>query len=289
MYIDLQLHSSYSDGSLSPTELAKFINRQGVKAAALTDHNTVAGLEEFNRACRGFKIKTVSGLEFYVKYGRLKFNLLWYNFDDQEPALHNVLRLSQIRRRGQVRRALEKLNSKGFRIKANRVIDKYGHYIPVNKIISDILETGHNARVIQRELHVKYFREEDVLWNFIVSKKYAGLEETYIDIRQIMELKKIIGGQLVLNHPGKHHQINKEMIRDLKKLGLDGLEVLSPHHSYSAVVYAQHVAEELGLIVTGGSDFHLAENSDHGIKNSWDYFKIDSKLLPGVEKITGKA
>jgi 3',5'-nucleoside bisphosphate phosphatase len=287
MLIDLQLHSSYSDGRMSPTELAKFISRQGVKVASLTDHNTVAGLEEFKRACRRHKIKPVSGMEFYVRYGRQKFNLLWYNFDDQDPTLHDLLRASQIRRRGQVRRSLEKLNTLGFRIKVNSIIDKYGHYIPVNKIISDILQVGHNLRKIQRELHIKYVREDDVLWNYIVNKKNAGLEETYIEIEQIMYLKKKIGGQLILNHPAKHHQINKEMVQDLKKLGLDGLEVLSPHHSYGAVVHAQHIALEFNFIMTGGSDFHLSENTGYPIKNSWDYFKIDSALLKGVEKIIG--
>jgi len=287
MYIDLQLHSSYSDGRFSPTELAKFISRQGIKVAALTDHNTVAGLEEFKRACRSLKIKPISGMEFYVKYGRQKFNLLWYNFDDQDPDLHELFRASQIRRRGQVRRALEKLNSRGFRIKVNSTIDKYGHYIPVNKLISDILADGHNMRKIQRELMIKYIREEDVLWNYMVNKKYAGLEESYIDVKQIMDLKKKIGGQLVLNHPGKHHQLDKEIIYELKCLGVDGLEVLSPHHSYSAVVHAQHIARELNFIMTGGSDFHMAENSSQLIRNSWDYFKIDSKFLKGVGKIIG--
>jgi 3',5'-nucleoside bisphosphate phosphatase len=288
MYIDLQLHSSYSDGHLSPTELARFISRQGVKVASLTDHNTVAGQEEFKRACHRLKIKPISGLEFYVKYGRQKFNLLWYNFDDQDPTLHNLLRTSQIGRRGQVRRALEKLNANGFRIKVNSTIDKYGHYIPVNKIISDILAVGHNMRKIQRELKIKYIREDDVLWNYMVSKKNAGLEESYIDIKQIMDLKKKIGGQLVLNHPGKNHQLDKEIVYELKRLGLDGMEILSPHHSYGAIVHAQHIALELNFIMTGGSDFHLSENPNHLIKNSWDYFKIDSKFLKGVEKIIGK-
>ncbi|MBU4375047.1 PHP domain-containing protein, partial [Patescibacteria group bacterium] len=63
MLIDLQLHSTYSDGYLTPTELAGFLAKQGVKIAALTDHNTVGGLDEFRQACRACKIKPITGVE----------------------------------------------------------------------------------------------------------------------------------------------------------------------------------------------------------------------------------
>ena len=99
MLIDLQLHSTYSDGYLTPAELVSFIAKQGVKAAALTDHNTVGGLGEFERACRARGIKPITGMELYVKLDNKKFNLLWFNFDDKNPELHKMLRAAQIRRR----------------------------------------------------------------------------------------------------------------------------------------------------------------------------------------------
>ena len=112
MLIDLQLHSTYSDGYLSPTELVDFISKKNIKIASLTDHNTVRGQEEFKYACQKAKIKPITGLELYAKLNSKKMNLLWFNFDPCNPELHNVLRESQIRRRVNVRKHLEIIERK---------------------------------------------------------------------------------------------------------------------------------------------------------------------------------
>ncbi len=72
MLIDLQLHSTYSDGYLTPTELVDFVGRCNVKVASLTDHNTVGGLEEFKAAAKRKKIKVINGMEIYVKFNNHK-------------------------------------------------------------------------------------------------------------------------------------------------------------------------------------------------------------------------
>ena len=123
MLIDLQLHSTYSDGYLTPSEAAKFLARESVKIASLTDHNTVGGLPEFKIACRKYGIKFITGLELYARLGNKKFNLIWYNFDYKNPLLHKLLRESQIRRRGMARIALEKLIQIGLKIDKNKILD----------------------------------------------------------------------------------------------------------------------------------------------------------------------
>ena len=121
MLIDLQFHSTYSDGYLTPTELVKFISKQGVKIASLTDHNTVGGLDEFRIACKKYKIKAITGIEIYTKLNNHKFNILWYNFNDSDPKLHNILRDSQLRRRKQFRVLLKKLIKRGYKINITKI------------------------------------------------------------------------------------------------------------------------------------------------------------------------
>ena len=116
MLIDLQLHSNYSDGYLTPTEVAEFAAARGVKVASLTDHNTVGGRDEFFDACRGLRIKPITGLEIYVKLHSYHFNLLWYNFNEDNPELHSMLRKSHIRRRNKMRVLLKKLAARGFKL-----------------------------------------------------------------------------------------------------------------------------------------------------------------------------
>lgn len=284
MLIDLQVHSKYSDGYLTPTQLAEFLFENNVKIASLTDHNTVAGLEEFRLACAKKNIKTISGLELYVKLNNKKMNIILYNFDDSNPKLHDILKESQIRRRRGMRYFLKKLIKQGFKIDL-KILDKFTHYIPINRVIDEILKESKNVRKIKRELRVYEIIENQVIGEYFKNKKNGVLRESYIDIDRIFALKKIIGGQIVLNHPAKHGWIDEHIWEELKKRGLDGAEVLSPHHSLGAIMYIQRLARKLDLIETGGSDFHRFEGEKLPIQSPFNYFKVDSKYLRGINKI----
>jgi predicted metal-dependent phosphoesterase TrpH len=287
MYIDLQLHSTYSDGYYSPTEVVKIIKKYNIKVASLTDHNTVSGLHEFAGACENAGIKAIPGLELYVRDGGSRFNLLWYNFDPANPALHDLLRDSQIRRRRSIRLILNKLVEKGFKFEVNKTLDKYNHYVPINHIISELTLNKGNYRLIQKELNSKNPREEKIIKHYFKNKEYGFLRETYIGFDKIIFLKKKIGGQLILCHPAKYGQLKREKIERLHKRGMDGIEVMSPHHPYGATMFLQQLAHDYDLIETGGSDFHRNEGHDLPLQHAWEYFRIDSEKLKGVEKIIG--
>ncbi len=288
MLIDLQLHSTYSDGYLTPTEVARFIAARGVKIAALTDHNTVSGLDEFRHACRSIGIKPITGLELYAKFHKYRFNVLWYNFNETVPALHDLLRSSQVRRRRQVRTALKKLVAeRGFRFDFNKILDKYTHYVPINHIADDLIAIPRNWRKIKKDLKQLNPREGDILGEYFHNRKTYFLKNSFIDIDRIMALREEIGGKIILCHPGKHFNVDHNLLRELKKIGLDGLEILSPHHTYGGVMYYQHWARELDLIETGGSDFHRFEGNKQLVQYAWQYYKIDSALLRQVKKIIG--
>lgn len=287
MIIDLQLHSTYSDGYLTPTELVKFIAKNNVKVASLTDHNTVGGLEEFKIICRKYRIKPIVGLELYVKLNNKKFNILWYNFDINNSKLHQTLRDSQIRRRRQIRKILEYLERNEFKIKIDNILDKYTHYTPINHIVNDICSIPFNLTKIKKKLNNTSPREAEIIHEYFYNKEIGVLHESYIDVKRIFELKKEIGGQVVLCHPAKHSHIKEANWQKFKKIGIDGIEVLSPHHSIGAVMYSQYLARKLNFIETGGSDFHRHEGKNYLIQNSLQYFKIDSKYLKGINQIIG--
>jgi len=287
MLIDLQLHSSYSDGYLTPTEVARFAAKQGVKVAALTDHNTIGGTEEFKKACRLLKIKPITGMELYSKLGSTRFNVLWYNLDPENPKLHSMLRKSQIRRRQQMRRILDKLVKLGFKINVDCILDRYNRYVPINHVIDRMIEEKSNLAKIKKELNMAAPREEDIINHYFHNPAIGILRESYIDIGRILALKKEIGGQIILCHPAKYGYIKKDVWAKLKKMGVDGAEVFSPHHSINGMLYMQQLARELDFIITGGSDFHKPEGGGQPLQYSWQYYKIDSQYLRGVRKIIG--
>lgn len=288
MLIDLQLHSTYSDGYLTPTELARFVSKFGVKAASLTDHNTVGGIDEFRNACESYNIQVITGVEIYTYTDHHQFNVLWYNFDDTHPGLHTILRESQIRRKHLVRAALQRLKKYGFSIEAEKILDKYTHYTPLNHVIDDVLSTERNAQLVKRELKITNPQETDVIQHYLKNQGIGKLRNSLINFKRIVELRKKIGGQLILCHPSKHRNyktIDQNYWKKLHKIGVDGVEVLSPHHSYSAIATIQKMAREIGFIETGGSDFHRKITEHNSIEHSWQYFTIDSELLNDVDVV----
>lgn len=285
MLIDLQLHSTYSDGYLTPTQLAAFASKAGVKAASLTDHNTLRGLGEFEIACRKQGIKFIPGLELYAKLNHKRFNLLWFNFEDH-PGLHKILRESQLNRKSKVRKILDAFRANGFKVDSEKIMDQMNYYIPINKLIDELLKETKNKRLIARSLKNSSPREEEIIKKFFNNKKNY-LRESYIDIHRIIKLKRKVGGQIVLNHPGKYSSVKPEFIYKLKRIGVEGIEVLSPHHSVNTVMQLQYIARKYDLIETGGSDFHRLEGNNFPLQHSWQYYSINSKYLRGVEKIIG--
>ncbi len=165
-------------------------------------------------------------------------------------------------------------------------MDKYSYYIPINHIIDDILATPHNREKIKKETKERVPREYKIIHKYFYNSKMPHImRESYINIERIIKLRGRIGGQIILNHPGKRDHLNPDFLRKLKNIGVDGIEVLSPHHSIRSTMYAQFIAKELNFITTGSSDFHRFEGNRYAIQSSFDYFKIDSKMLRGIEKI----
>src|SRR3989339_584176 len=234
MRIDLQLHSTYSDGYLTPTELVQFMNKKGVRVAAITDHNTVGGVNEFKIACKKYGIKPIVGVELYAKFGNRRINLVWYNINEFNPCLHDMLRESQIRRRRRIRWSLEKLVDLGFKIKINKVLDQYTHYVPINHVVDDIMAVPHNLKKIKKELEMHHPREGDVIHEYFHNEKLNKLRESYISIERIVKLKKKIGGVLILNHPAKKGFKSRGGLKKIKKKGKGGGKVFFPHYSRGA-------------------------------------------------------
>lgn len=142
-----------------------------------------------------------------------------------------------------------------------------------------------NVKKIKKELDIKTPREGDVIREYFRNKDIMMLKNSYIDMDRITALRKKIGGQIILCHPAKHAHISLDFFQDLKNIGLDGVEKLSPHHSYNAMMYVQCLARELGLIETGGSDFHRFEGNNFPLQYAWQYFKVESEYLRKIERI----
>ncbi|MEI7620298.1 MAG: hypothetical protein WCJ57_01880 [Candidatus Falkowbacteria bacterium] len=180
---------------------------------------------------------------------------------------------------------LEKL---GFHLDVETILAKYPNYVPVNGIVDELFAVPYNQKKIKKDLELKNPREEDMMAEYFFNKKSSPLRDAHISLERILKIRKKIGGQIIFCHPGHHNKMRGKIIPKLKKLGIDGLELLSPHHSHETIMYIQYLAEEFDFITTGGSDFHKFELPDKKIKYSWQWFNIDSQNLRKIDKIIGK-
>jgi len=172
---------------------------------------------------------------------------------------------------------IKRTQSLGFSL--NEISDLLSFRIEAGKTCADV-----KTRV---EAKIKDVQEMDVINNYLRNGEVGKLVNSFIDIKRILGLRNKIGGQIVLCHPAKHSYIREENWIKFKKMGVDGAELLSPHHSYGAIMQIQYLSRELGFIETGGSDFHRFEGGGHTIQSSWQDFKVDSKMLRGVKDIIG--
>ncbi len=290
MLIDLQLHSKYSDGSLSPKQLALMLADYDVKIAALTDHNSVVGQLEFRKQANLLGLKTVFGLELYVKFKSYRFNVLWYNYDINSPNLMLLLEDTKRRRRLNIIKAVNNLSNSGLIFKLDNYFTRHKNsYLPVNDLIKEIWKIPNNRGIIKRDLDNKFPREEEIIAHYFYPKKGLKLSESYVSFERVVKLKKEIGGQIIFAHPALHRKLKDSKLEELIKAGLDGLELLSPHHSYNNVVRLSSLVKRYKLIASGGSDFHLTAEAGTKPRLSWQWFKIDSDYLRGINKIIKEA
>jgi len=288
MIIDLQLHSTYSDGYLSPTEVANFLAHKGVKIASLTDHNTAAGYPEFYTACSTLGIKVVPGVEIYTRFNNQQINILWYNLPLDSQEFNELMENTQKHWSTRLRWHLLKLiKAKVLVAGSETVLDQFSNYVPTNSLLDAILGLPGNRELIAEELNNPFFREEEAIALLFNNKKVGKLRLSAVNLEKIINLQKKLGGQLVFCHPAKGRVVTAKLVAQLKSLGVEGLEVLSPHHSLGAIFYLQDLAERNDMIITAGSDFHRFEGGSHGLTSVYDYWQADSSHLRRIEEIIG--
>ncbi|MCF7860036.1 PHP domain-containing protein [Patescibacteria group bacterium] len=285
MKIDLQVHSTYSDGYYSPSKLAGLLHRYGIEVASLTDHNTVAGQAEFKKACMRYGIKAVPGLELYASYKQRSFNLLWYNYDTSSPELKKMLESTHARRQRFVKKVNIRLRNLGLHFNLGRFIQEHPGYLPTNHLADAIWAVPANRKVIKKALQLDIVREDDIVRYCFYPKDGLRLHDARIGLARILQMRKQIGGQLIICHPALNNKMHGNLVEILMAAGVDGFELLSPHHSYNDTMRLMSLAERTGAIVSGGTDFHRPGAKAGKLRYAWDWFTVKSDGLFGINRI----
>ena len=249
-YVDLHLHSTFSDGVLTPTELVAAAAALGLRAVALADHDNVSGIPEALAAGKKYGVEIVSAVELSVLWQDLHdLHLLGYAFDHENVALQKALGEFRDFRAGRSERILAKINLR-LLAEGREPLD----FADVRRRAGGTLGRPH---IGQSLVAAGYARDmEDSFVRYLVP---CNEPKRYFPLDEAVGLIHAAGGCTVLAHPPFINVSDArllELLDEFIALGLDGLEAHSSGAGNDGIDRYISMARRKNLIVTGGSDFH---------------------------------
>lgn len=249
--IDLHTHSIASDGTLSPTQLVQKAAVAGITTLSLTDHDCVEGVKEASLAAEQCGIRLIPGVELSVLWSGRTLHLLGLNIDIDHPRLARALVQVLEYRSWRAEEIARKLAQHGVQ-KALQGAQGYAQ--------TGLISRSHFAHHLVAEGHAKDIRQ--VFKRYLVRGKPGFVSSEWMSLEKGMALIHEAGGMAVLAHPARYGLSRtrlRSLLRELKEMGLDGMEVVSGSHSHEENRgMAQH-AMDLNLPASQGSDYHGPE------------------------------
>jgi 3',5'-nucleoside bisphosphate phosphatase len=249
---DLHVHTSASDGTLTPARVVREAVNHGVRFLAITDHDTVAGIDEALETAREFAIDVIPGIEINVDVALDEVHILGYFIDHNNLHFREALTRLQQSRSRRIDRIIEKLADEKI-ILDRETIDKhhFGNSIGRPHVARALVEMG--AAVDVREAFDKYLKRGGTC--------YVPREK--IPLCEAVEIVREAGGIPVVAHPA-FIECFEEYFRELLECGLLGIEAYYPYHNELQTEYFVNLARKNGLTVTAGSDFHGYDGRKNG-------------------------
>lgn len=272
--IDLHTHSLKSDGSMTPAEVVREAKRAGLAAIALSDHDTVDGIREAVAEGKKIGVEVIPAIEFSVQ-SKTETHILGYFIDIDNPDLLKTLKEVVDLRIERNYVTCQRLNELGFDI----TIEEVRALAPNN-----FVGRAHFARVLMDKGYTKSVKEGFDL--YMTSGKYAYCEKQRLTARDAVELIGKCGGISFLAHPHLTKLGDdelREFLKELKGFGLSGLEGYYTDYTPEMQEKYQAMAKELGLIISGGTDFHAAMKPHISIGTGLGNMKIPYSVLEAMK------
>ena len=259
MRIDLHTHSSISDGTDSPAELIVKARDAGLDVVALTDHDTFDGLDEAAGAGDRLGVELVRGMELSCTRSGNSVHLLAYGADPAAPGLADEMAKVRGGRMGRLAGVLGRLAELGVPVTEEQVLAEVGSSPSVGRphIADAMVKAGH--------VHDR----TEAFDRFLADGGPAHVPRYAIDVERGIDLVHEAGGVAVIAHPwgrGREAALPAEFLRALTaEHRLDGIEVDHHDHDLQTRSRLRALADELGLLVTGSSDYHGTGKIDHDL------------------------
>jgi predicted metal-dependent phosphoesterase TrpH len=273
--IDLHTHSTASDGSLSPAALIALASERGLSAIALTDHDTIAGLDEAEAAARDKGIRFIRGVEIEIDFKPGEFHLLGLGFAGAPEELADKLRGFAQSRLERNRKIIDSMRADGMAVEWDELIAHSG---------ASMVGRPHIAAYLVQKKIVK--TRQLAFDRFIGKGRPYYFPKACVPLEEGIGLIQRCGGLAVIAHPMSLF-VSWTRLRALfpewSKLGVDGVEAWHPTARRGECEKLEALAIENGFLSTAGSDYHGEPRPERKLGITAGDRKIEDRFLDGID------
>ena len=269
MKVDLHIHSNFSDGRYSPSAIVEYAAYNNLAVISLTDHDTMSGVQEARFATKNREtLKFLAGVEVSTCLESDELHILGYGIDEHHPAMQRLLINVQQRRKKRVGRILKRLQYGGIQVSLEDI--KNGYF-------TESLGRMHIARLLMKRGYVRTIRE--AFDRYLSYESHPLTPKDFISSQQAIEVILEAGGIPVFAHPTIG--LFDRHIDALVAFGLRGVEVFKISRPAIEEFYLETVVKDKHLFLTGGSDWHGYNQTQH-----LGRFYVDStRIQPFLEAV----
>lgn len=259
--VDYHIHSWHSDGTMKPTELVRKYHEEGYDIISITDHDGVDGVQEALIAGEALKIQVITGIELATIHEGRELHILGYKFDHEDEELLERLEELKKDRKDRNKKLLAKLQEMGYELTEEDLKQRKGQ---------KYVGKPNFARALAAKGYISNPKEAFTPGKFLESPEAKAIERKKMSTEEAIKLISKAGGMAVLAHPAKIKKLGErgseefwtnfdQMLRQLKMMGLKGLECVYPTHSEEETLRFVTLAGKYHLHITEGSDYHGEE------------------------------
>jgi len=279
---DLHLHSTESDGTDTPSALIKICAEAGLEGVALMDHDTLSGIDEARYAADGLGIAFISGTELSVDHQltdgtSVKIHMLAYGIDPHDGPLQDKLEWLRAGRDERNPKIIKNLRNLNYDITMDDVLKQAGGTAVGRPHIADAL------------IAKGYFSDRNDVFDGLLNDGGAAyVERSRLTAAQAIELTTQSGGATVIAHPltmGLHGDPFIAVLADLKATGLLGIEAHHPMHDVALRETFTEVADDMGLLATGGSDYHGTGKKGYSVGVGKGDLRVPEGAFEAIQKV----
>lgn len=244
MSIDLHLHTTFSDGLLTPEQLVREALKRNLEAIAITDHDTIDGVPLALKEAKKYRnMEVIPGIELSTELDKQEIHILGYYIDFLDVELRKTLFQLQEKRKMRIIKIVNKLKSIGIEISIKEV---------EHAASGPSIGRPHVAKVLIEKGYVDTI--EEAFKTYLSKGKLAYVPRAKLTPFNAIDIINKNRGIPVLAHPGLLN--NQNIIKDLISYGIRGIEIYHKNHSPAQTTYFSQLALSNNLLLTGGSDCH---------------------------------